>query len=306
MNETGLAATGVSFGYETSKPVVNHVSAVIPRGAIVGILGPNGSGKTTLLRLLAGLQMPWSGRIALDGVELRTLGRAAVARRMAVVPQETQLAFDYSVLEMAMMGRYPHLTTFEVEGPEDLRLARQALEATGTLHLEARPFNTLSGGEKQRVVIAAALTQFGSLEDTPPDRTEVLLLDEPTASLDLAYQLEIRSIVLELNRVRGLTVIISTHDLNMAAGLCRHLILLDRGRVLAAGPVDSMMNPSLIRQLYDVEVDITTHPRTGHLTVVPVARASRSDGGREAVPGEAAPALRQAQGLPSEVEGRDK
>jgi iron complex transport system ATP-binding protein len=287
MNEQGLTASGVSFGYEKSKPVVSGVSAVIPRAAILGILGPNGSGKTTLLRLLAGLHAPSSGRIELDGVELRSLGRAAVARRMAVVPQETQLAFDYTVLEMAVMGRYPHLKTFEVEGPDDLELARQALLATGTLHLEARPFNTLSGGEKQRVVIAAALTQFGSPNDAPADRTEVLLLDEPTASLDLAYQLEIRSILVDLNRTRGLTVIVSTHDLNMAAGLCRDLILLDRGCVLAAGPVDSMLRPSLIQQLYDVDVDITTHPRTGHLTVVPVARAPRTplSGGGEAAQG---------------------
>jgi ABC-type cobalamin/Fe3+-siderophores transport system ATPase subunit len=276
MNSIGLTANGVSFGYDRARrlPVVSDISAAIPRGAIVGILGPNGSGKTTLLRLLAGLQTPWSGHVSLDGVELRTLGRAAVARRMAVVPQETQLAFDYSVLEIAVMGRYPHLATFEVEGPEDLALARQALQATGTLHLEARPFNTLSGGEKQRVVIASALTQFGSSNDTPSDRTDVLLLDEPTASLDLAFQLEIRSILQELNRRRGLTVIVSTHDLNMAAGLCRDLILLDRGRVLAAGAVDAMLKPALIQQLYDVDVDITTHPRTGHLTVVPVARAT--------------------------------
>jgi iron complex transport system ATP-binding protein len=286
MSNTGLTAAGVSFGYEKSRPVVNDVSAVIPRGGVVGILGPNGSGKTTLLRLLAGLQTAWSGHVSLDGITLRTLGRPTVARRMAVVPQETQLAFDYSVLEIAVMGRYPHLTTFEVEGPDDLALARQALDATGTLHLEARPFNTLSGGEKQRVVIAAALTQFGSPADTPPNRTDVLLLDEPTASLDLAYQLEIRSILLDLNQRRGLTIVVSTHDLNMAASLCRDLILLDRGQVLAAGPVDSMMSPPLIRQLYDVDVDITTHPRTGHLTVVPVARAP----GRGASRGGGAPA----------------
>jgi iron complex transport system ATP-binding protein len=273
MSNAGLTATGVSFGYEAARPVLNDVSAVIPRGGIVGILGPNGSGKTSLLRILAGLQPPWSGQVTLDGLELRALGRPAVARRMAVVPQETQLAFDYSVLEIAVMGRYPHLKTFEVEGPDDLDLARQALEVTGTLALQRRPFNTLSGGEKQRVVIAAALTQFGSPHDTPVDRTDVLLLDEPTASLDLAYQLEIRSILLDLNKRRGLTIVVSTHDLNMAASLCRDLILLDRGRVLAAGAVDSMMSPALIQKLYDVEVDITTHPRTGHLTVVPVARA---------------------------------
>jgi iron complex transport system ATP-binding protein len=283
MSELGLVADGVTFGYSRSStrarrsaPVVDAVRAVVPRGAIIGILGPNGSGKTTLLRLLAGLQPPWRGTVRLDGVDLKSLGRAAAARRIAVVPQETQLAFDYTVLEMAVMGRYPHLGTFDVEGPEDLAIALDALRATGTDGLASRLFGALSGGEKQRVIIAGALAQFSPREDVRADATEVMLLDEPTASLDLAYQLEIRSILVELNRTRGLTIVISTHDLNLAAGLCRDLILLDRGRVLASGPVDSILEPALIRRLYDVEVDITTHPRTGHLTVVPVARASRA------------------------------
>lgn len=270
-----LVADGVSFGYVPSQPVLNDVRAAINRGGLVGILGPNGSGKTTLLRLLAGLQAPWSGSVTLDGVDLRTLGRAAAARRIAVVPQETQLAFEYSVLEMAVMGRYPHLRSFEVEGPDDLAIARDALRATGTLHLESRMFNTLSGGEKQRVVIAGALSQFSSREPAQGGATEVLLLDEPTASLDLAYQLEIRSILLQLNQQRNLTIVISTHDLNLAAGLCRDLILLDRGRVLAAGPAERMLQPALIEQLYGVQVDIAVHARTGRLTVVPVARAEQ-------------------------------
>jgi iron complex transport system ATP-binding protein len=268
----GLVADDVSFGYLPSQQVLHDVSATAPRGGLVGILGPNGSGKTTLLRLLAGLLTPRHGNVMLDGEDLRTLGRAAAARRMAVVPQETQLAFEYTVLEMAVMGRYPHLRGFEIEGPADLAIAREALGATGTLHLESRLFNTLSGGEKQRVVIAGALAQFGGRERHQTDVTDVLLLDEPTASLDLAYQLEIRSILLQLNHQRNLTIVISTHDLNLAAGLCRNLILLDRGRVLAAGPAEDMLKPALIQQLYGVDVDISVHARTGRLTVVPLAR----------------------------------
>jgi iron complex transport system ATP-binding protein len=274
MSELGLVADGVTFGYSRSAPVLDAVHAVVPRGALIGILGPNGSGKTTLLRLLAGLQPPWRGDVRLDGVDLKSMGRAAAARRIAVVPQETQLAFDYTVLEMAVMGRYPHLGTFDVEGPADLAIALDALRATGTAQLASRLFNTLSGGEKQRVVIAGALAQFSARDGGRDLGTEVLLLDEPTASLDLAYQLEIRSILLELNRTRGLTIVISTHDLNLAAGLCHDLILLDRGRVLAAGPVRSILEPALIRKLYNVDVDVTTHPRTGHLMIVPVARAA--------------------------------
>ena len=151
-----LQASDLWFGYDVRTPVVRGVSLSIPPAGIVGILGPNGSGKTTLLRLLAGTRRPQRGNILLDGIALATMPRAAVARRMAVVPQETHLAFDYSVLEVALMGRYPHLGAFEIEGPRDVALAREALAATGTLALESRMFNTLSGGEKQRVVIASA------------------------------------------------------------------------------------------------------------------------------------------------------
>lgn len=274
MTESGLTAEGVSFAYGDGPLVLNDVDAVIARGGLVGILGPNGSGKTTLLRALGGLLTPHSGRVTLDGVELRKMARGAAARRLAMVPQETQLAFEYTVLEMAVMGRYPHLGAFEIEGPEDLDIARDALRATGTLELESRLFNTLSGGEKQRVVIAGALAQFNRREHARADATEALLLDEPSASLDLAYQLEIRSILHTLNHERNLTIVVSTHDLNLAAGLCRDLILLHRGRVLASGSAESMLQPALIRKLYGVDVDIATHPRTGHLTVVPLARSN--------------------------------
>ena len=284
-SRAGLAADGVSFAYRGGEPVLIGVDAEIPRGSLVGILGPNGSGKTTLLRIFGGLLRPSGGRVTLDGEPLRSISRATIARRMAMVPQETQLAFEYGVLEMAMMGRYPHLGAFEIEGQGDLAIARDALRATGTLHLESRLFNTLSGGEKQRVVIAGALSQLEKrgregFSNAPPENpsrprsSDILLLDEPTASLDLAYQLEIRSILHTLNADRGLTIVVSTHDLNLAAGLCRDLILLDRGRILAAGPTPSILEPSLIRKLYGVDVDIARNARTGHLTVVPVSRST--------------------------------
>ena len=268
MSDAGLAAEHISFTYgaPSTPAVLDDVSAAVARGGLVGILGPNGSGKTTLLRLMGGLLHPSGGRILLDGVDLHAIPRATVARRMAMVPQETHLAFEYTVLEMATMGRYPHLGAFEIEGPEDLEIARDALGATGTQHLAPRLFNTLSGGEKQRVVIAGALAQ----------NPDILLLDEPTASLDLAYQLEIRSILEKLNRDHNLTIVVSTHDLNFAASLCRELVLLHRGRVLAAGATEAMLDPTLIGRLYGVEVDITANARTGQLTVIPIARGVES------------------------------
>src|SRR5687768_5511014 len=132
MSSPRLAADHVSFSYRHDGPVLHEVSTTVARGSLVGILGPNGSGKTTLLRILAGLLRPSKGGVSLDGADLRTVPRAIVARRMAMVPQETQLAFEYTVLEMATMGRYPHLGAFEIEGPQDLQIARDALRATGT------------------------------------------------------------------------------------------------------------------------------------------------------------------------------
>jgi iron complex transport system ATP-binding protein len=162
------------------------------------------------------------------------------------------------------MGRHPHLGVFEVEGPADLAAAREALAATGTAHLEGRDFGTLSGGEKQRVIIAAALAQS----------SDILLLDEPTASLDLGYQLEIAALLRGLNRDRGITMVISTHDLNLAADMCRDLVLIRQGRVIAAGPTADVLTAQHIQALYDVEADVQLHPAAGHLMVVPIRRAS--------------------------------
>ena len=264
-----LQAADLTFGYGET-PVVRGVSLEVPANGFVGIIGPNGSGKTTLLRLLAGTRRPQHGSIRLDGVPLGTLARGEIARRMAVVPQETHLAFEYTVLEVVLMGRYPHLGVFEIEGLRDFELARAALGATGTRPLEARMFSTLSGGEKQRVIIAAALAQISAAERTS-EQPAILLLDEPTAALDLKYQLETAALLRSLHAAHALSVVVSTHDLNFAAALCHSLVMLKDGRVLASGPVDEVLTATRIRELYDVDADVTRHPRTGHLTVVPIA-----------------------------------
>jgi len=272
-----LQAADVSFAYRQDL-VLREVSVAAARGTLLGILGPNGSGKTTLLRLLAGLLRPASGRVTIDGLDLGALPRHVVARRLAVVPQETHPAFEFSVLEIALMGRYPHLGAFELEGPHDVQVARDALAATGTLSLAGRPFDTLSGGEKQRVVIASALAQFApapgasrARREPGPAQPQVLLLDEPTASLDLHYQLEVASLLRQLNAERGLTIVVSTHDLNFAAAVCRELVLLRDGRVLASGATPDVLTARAVRDLYGVEADVRHHDRAGHLTVVPLA-----------------------------------
>jgi ABC-type cobalamin/Fe3+-siderophores transport system ATPase subunit len=268
-----LRATDVSFSYGTRR-VLRRVSLDVSDDGLVGIIGPNGSGKTTLLRMLSGTLRPESGRVLIDESDLADRSRAALARRMAVVPQESHLAFDYSVLEVVLMGRYPHLGPFEIEGPDDIAIARDALRSTGTAALEERQFSTLSGGEKQRVIIAAALAQISSGQAASPGST-FLLLDEPTAALDLAYQLEVAALLAEIRRQRPIGIVVSTHDLNFAAGLCHTLMLLKDGAVLAAGPTDEVLTRDNIRQLYGVEADVHRHADAGHVVVVPLRRAMR-------------------------------
>jgi iron complex transport system ATP-binding protein len=295
-----LRATDVWFGYDQRKPVLRGVSLTVPTAGIVGILGPNGSGKTTLLRMLAGTRHPQRGSVTLDDVPLAALSRAALARRMAVVPQETHLAFDYTVAEVAMMGRYPHLGAFEIEGPRDIAVIEETLASTGTLHLKDRPFATLSGGEKQRVVIAAALAQI-SLDRAafrlPPAREALrrtavalakagqaeesssgyLLLDEPTASLDLGYQLEVIALLQQLHAERRVAIVISTHDLSLAGTLCESLTLIRDGAIVADGPTDEVLTPENVRSLYGVEADIIRHA-SGHRVVIPIRRTDRGGG----------------------------
>jgi iron complex transport system ATP-binding protein len=268
-----LRATDVEFSYRAAR-VLNGVSFEVVAGGFVGLIGPNGSGKTTLLKILSGALRPDRGRVALDDTDLSAIPRTTVARRMAIVPQETHLAFDYSVLEVVLMGRYPHLGAFEIEGPADVEIAREALRATGTLDLECRPFHTLSGGEKQRVIIAGALAQLRTTGDTAGE--PILLLDEPTTGLDLGYMLETAALLRDLQSRIRLAIVISTHDLNFAASLCRTLVLLSAGRVRAAGPTGAVLTPHNINALYGVEADVHRHSAAGHLVVVPLGRIRRT------------------------------
>lgn len=248
----------VAFG---AKRVIDHVSLDVPAGSLVGILGPNGSGKTTLLRVLAGTLSPQGGHVTLDGARLSSLDRRSVARRVAVVPQDTHLAFDYTVLEVALMGRYPHLGPFEVEGPADLAAAEAALEATGTLELASRPYETLSGGEKQRVIIASALAQLDRRNAPDTRESPLLLLDEPTAALDLRYQVEVAALIGRLHDAGAaggtpLTVVLSTHDLNFASRLCDTVVLLSHGKVVAHGPPDEVLTLDALSSVYGISPEL--------------------------------------------------
>jgi iron complex transport system ATP-binding protein len=247
-----LKVDNVSFRYG-EQWVLRGIDFTVEKGDFLGIIGPNGSGKTTLLRVIDGILAPQEGAVLLEGTEIGKLRREALARSVAVVPQYSALAFPFSVEEVVLMGRAPHLGRWRFEGDEDNRIARKAMEMTDTLGLAARDMESLSGGERQRVLIARALAQDPRL----------MLLDEPTAFLDIRHQVDFFDRIRLLNRDRGLTVIAVTHDINLAAHYCDRIILLKGGRIGAAGPVDAVITEENIRKAYETRVMVDRHPGTG-------------------------------------------
>ncbi|MCA9499739.1 MAG: ABC transporter ATP-binding protein [Nitrospira sp.] len=251
----------VTFRYgtpfrNTSEPVLKNLTCSIDSGKILGILGPNGSGKSTLLKLLSRVLPQGSGTIELFGNPFSLLSQADVARRVALVPQETMQIFPFTIAEMVLMGRFPHHRGWggwHWEDSEDWRIAHQAMEELDVTHLGSRLVTDVSGGERQRAVIARALTQ----------EPQVLLLDEPTAFLDLHHQLDIARILRRLNRERGLTVILVSHDLNLASQYCDRLMLLHHGEIVEIGSPREVLRPDLLESVYGCQVLVDGHPQSG-------------------------------------------
>jgi iron complex transport system ATP-binding protein len=257
-----LSVHGLSFRHHGAPATLfDDLSLAVRSGEFVGVIGPNGSGKTTLLHLLAGVAEPSGGEVRLAGRPIRAIPPPERARRIAVVFQETRILFNFSVLEIALMGRSPHLGRFGMERPEDFAAARAALAEMDLTGREDRHLHELSSGERQRALIARALAQ----------EPAIVLMDEPTAFLDLKHRLQIYSILTRLNRDRGLTVVATSHDLNLAARYGSRLVLLHKGRVAADGPPDSVLTVGRIREVYETEARVERDASTGAPFVIPIA-----------------------------------
>jgi len=235
------------------------VSVSVAAGEFVGVLGPNGSGKSTLVKALSRVLRPASGQVLLDGADVWSLGARAVAQRIAVVPQDTPAPFDFTALEVVLMGRSPHLSRLAAEGVEDLRIAREAMERTDCWRFARRPITQLSGGERQRVTLARALAQ----------QPRLMLLDEPTSHLDLGYQMETLERLASLNGVAGTTLVAVLHDLNLAAAFCPRLVLLAEGEIVADGAPEEVLAPDRLRHVYRVDVLVQPDPVHGRPHVFP-------------------------------------
>jgi iron complex transport system ATP-binding protein len=265
VSAAALAMERLEFAYGRT-PVLVDLDLAVVAGTITGILGPNGSGKTTLVRLASAALRPSAGRIALFGDDLATLPTRERARRVAVVPQETHPVFEFTVEEIVRMGRAPHLGLLGLEGPRDRKIAHEAMERCEVAQLSARSFRAISGGERQRVMLARALTQEARL----------LLLDEPTAFLDLKHRLAVYALLEKLHRENGLTVVVVSHDINLAARHCDRLVLLRCGAIAADGTPAEVLRPDPIRSVYEVDVEVRTDPSSGRPFVIPLAPRERA------------------------------
>lgn len=274
MPSVRLCVQGVSLHYN-AVAALDGVSLDVPSGDFLGILGPNGSGKTTFLRTLSRTLAPTAGTILLDGEEIRRYGSNDLARKMAVVPQIAVPSLDFTAGELVRMGRSPYQGRWGTESRRDRDVAEEAMRLTNTLAFESRIAGTLSGGEYQRVLVARALAQ----------EPQILLLDEPTAHLDLNAQIGLLELLHRLNRERGITLLAVLHDLNLAATYCHRLALLSQGRLAALGSPEEVLTAERLRDVYGAEVLIRRHPLTGRPMVMPVpgAEGAFPDGPRQRV-----------------------
>ena len=255
-----LVAERMTYGFRERPDFLQPLSLTAGAGQCWGIIGPNGAGKSTLLRLLAGLQVPSSGQVLFRGSPLATMPMNRRATQIAFLPQQLSEALGTTAVDVVLMGRYPHRRFGLFDDADDLAVADRAMAATGTLAFAERPMSTLSGGEARRVHIAAALAQQPSL----------LLLDEPTAALDLYHQLSIFEILTKLAAEEGLLVMVVTHDINLAARFCTHVLLLDDGKCVAAGSPAEVMDPALLESVYHVQLAAIKADDQAGRWVVPV------------------------------------
>mgnify|MGYP000951951495 CR=1 FL=1 len=244
------------YNYD-GKPVLKDVSFLVKEGEVLGILGPNGCGKTTLLGNLNRNLSPKGGCVLLDGEDLHNYKKKDIAKEIAVVPQDSRVGFSFTVREIVSMGRMPFQDAFQGDSSEDLRIIEDAMRKTNVLDMADRYVNTMSGGERQKVIIARAMAQ------TP----KILLMDEPTLHLDISAQFDILDLVYSLSRSEGLTVVIVSHDLPMVARYCDRILMIHDHTIHALGRTEEVLTPENMRTVFGVDAELSVDPKSGRNTI---------------------------------------
>lgn len=251
-----LDVNELSYSY-AEKRILNEIKLSVGKGEIFGILGPNGCGKTTLLKNLNRNLKPESGCIMVDGTDISSISKKEIAQKVAVVPQSNEIRFAFTVREIVTMGRMPFEDSLRGESSEDLKIIDDAMEKTGIMGLANRHINTMSGGERQRVIIARAIAQ------TP----QIILMDEPTLHLDINMQFEALDLIYNLSRENNLTVVIVSHDLPMVARYCDRMVLLHDKKIFAMGTPEEILTSENMRTVFNIDAELEKDPRTGRDTV---------------------------------------
>jgi len=264
-----LRIDNIDFSYQSSK-ILDSVTFEVKSGEFLGIMGPNGSGKTTLLRCISNVLSPQIGTVLIDGKNIQKLSKREIARNIGVVPQTSAIDFAFTVSELVLMGRTPYMERFKSETTHDFEIAEEAMRLTNTLRLAEKTFDELSGGEKQRVIIARALAQ----------ESKILLLDEPTVHLDISSQFEILKLIKNLSKQKEIVVIAVFHDLNLAAQYSDKLILLDNGKIVSMGLPDEVLTPENIQKTYHMDAIVKRHPITNTPYVTPCLFTEHDEKGK--------------------------
>jgi iron complex transport system ATP-binding protein len=262
-----VSVENITAGYD-GQPVLRDVRLTVAPGEFLGLIGPNGCGKTTLLRVISGVLPTMAGIVTVQGKNLREIGRRKLAQIMACLLQDLSLDLDFTVRELVLMGRSPHLPRIGSETQRDFEVTEHVMGLCDVSHLANRSITELSGGERQRVLVAMCLAQ----------EPRVLLLDEPTSHLDIGHQLSVLDLIARLNRQTGVTVIAVLHDLSLAAEYCQRLLVLNRGRVAALGTPAEVLTAEMISTVYGASVLIEPNPLSGKPHIVFAAAAAESNG----------------------------
>ena len=264
-----LVAEDLTLGYR-ERTVIEGLDLVVPTGRVSAIVGANACGKSTLLRSMSRLLSPRTGQVLLDGQQVHRMPAKELARTLGLLPQSPIAPEGITVSDLVGRGRHPHQRVLARWSAEDDAAVASALEDTDTLTLADRPVDELSGGQRQRVWIAMALAQ----------RTDVLLLDEPTTFLDVSHQIEVLDLLTDLNRTRGTTIVMVLHDLNLAARYADHLIAMAGGRVHAAGEPHAVLTEDVVRSVFGLECQVIVDPVSGRPLMLPIGRHQVLDGAR--------------------------
>lgn len=259
-NAVEIKNLNFSYDADCDEETLKNISVNIEKGKFYTILGPNGSGKTTLIKLISKALNTKHEKIFIGDRDIININNKTLAKKLAVVPQYTSIEFDFSVLDIVLMGRAPHISRFSSESEEDMKIVKSAMEMTNTWNLRHKNINALSGGERQMVIVARAIAQ----------ETEIVLLDEPISNLDIHHQIEILNQIKLLNKDKQRTIIAVLHDLNMATAYSDYMILMNNGRIHTIGTPESVLHEDVIKEVYDLDVHIISDPISGRPVIIPI------------------------------------